>query len=187
MITLFQNKYRIRSTKLKGWDYSHNGMYSVTICTKGRESYFGEIKDKRMKLLKIGETAQKNWQEIPKHFPDVSLDEFIIMPNHIHGIIMINNVETQNFASLHHNQYNYQNKFGPQSKNLSSIIRGFKTGVKKWATMNNIFFQWQPGFYDHIIRNEKSLNEIREYIRINPLKWEFDKNNPGQKGNAEQI
>ena len=111
------------------------------------------------------------------------------MPNHLHGIIVIdkydennrneNNhnpvrVETQNFASL---RDGYANKFGPQSKNLASIIRGFKIGVKKYATINNIDFAWQSRFYDHIIRDKISLNKIREYIQINPKMWERDRNN----------
>ena len=110
------------------------------------------------------------------------LDEFVIMPNHIHGIIMIvenPNVrmqpiaETQNFAFLP----GYKNKFGPQSKNLSSIVRGFKIGVKKYATINNIDFKWQSGFYDHIIRNDHEFSRIQKYILENPLKYETERNN----------
>jgi len=109
------------------------------------------------------------------------------MPNHIHRILEINNnnaivetqnlVETQNFASLQQ-QSTYKNKFGPQSKNLSSIVRGFKIGVTKFVRNNNLLFEWQERFYDHIIRNEKSLIDIRQYILDNPMKWEMDRNNP---------
>ena len=127
-----------------------------------------------MQLLDIGKIALKYWQQIPKHFPFVLLDEYIIMPNHIHGILVIDKpVETQNFASLRNG-----NKFGPQSRNLASIIRGSKIGVKKWAITHNFDFFWQPRYYDHIIRNEESLNRIRQYIRQNPLKWLEDRNNP---------
>jgi len=182
----FKNKYTIKSSRLQGYDYSQNGIYFVTICTKGREHFFGEIENEIMNVSDIGKIANQFWQEIPKHFPFVNLDEFIIMPNHVHGIIEINwniidkpeSVETQNFASLHGVEYKqYKNKFGPQSKNLSSIIRGFKVGVKKYATMNNVNFAWQSRFYDHIIRNDESLNKIREYVITNPKMWERDRNN----------
>jgi len=187
--TLFKNKYQTRSIRLKGWDYSANGKYFVTICTKNRQLFFGNIKNKTMHLSKIGTIASQYWQDISKHCPNVKLYEFIIMPNHVHGIIEIaNRVETQNFASLHDG---YKNKFGPQSKNLSSIIRGFKIGVKKWATMHNENFQWQSSFYDHIIRNDESLDQIRQYIIDNPMQWEFDRNNPDVNGckphNAPRI
>ncbi|MFA4967912.1 MAG: hypothetical protein WC624_06850, partial [Candidatus Margulisiibacteriota bacterium] len=110
-----------------------------------------------------------------------------VMPNHVHGILVIDDdgvfVETQNFASLHPQppppKPLQNNQFGPQSKNLASIIRGFKIGVKKYATMHNIYFAWQSRFYDHIVRNHKSLSRIRKYIVENPMKWENDRNNHG--------
>ncbi len=197
MTDKFKNKYTIQSARLAGYNYSQNGMYFVTICARDREHFFGEVENRKMNLSDIGKIAEQFWQEIPGHFPFVNLDKFVIMPNHIHGIIEINKnenfvetqnlasqngkkaqcvVEAQNFASLR-SDMGYKNKFGPQSKNLSSIVRGFKAGVKKYATMNDIDFQWQSRFYDHIIRNDESLNKIREYIQINPEMWERDRNN----------
>lgn len=168
-----QKQYR-----LKDYDYSSDGFYFVTICTEDREEYFGRIKNYKTWLSQMGQIAQKYWLEIPDHFPFVKLDEFVVMPNHIHGIIVIDNsVGTQNFAFLQI-ENEYQNKFGPQSKNLSSIIRGFKIGVTKYAKNNNIYFAWQSRFHDHIIRNEQELNRIRHYIILNPEKWETDRNNP---------
>ena len=115
------------------------------------------------------------WKKIPEHYPFVNLDAFIIMPNHIHGIIIIDkNVEMQNFASLQY-ENSTSNKFGPQSQNLATLIRGYKAVVKKYATMNNIIFTWQPRFYDRIIRNEFELFNIRKYVVYNPYKWEDDK------------
>ncbi|MDO8741608.1 MAG: hypothetical protein Q7J11_00495, partial [Candidatus Roizmanbacteria bacterium] len=150
--------------------------------TKDREEFFGEIVNNKMHLSKIGEIVQKYWLEILNHFPFIGLDEFIIMPNHVHGIVNIKNViphvETQNFASLQQAKpIKSQNKFGPQSKNLASIIRGFKIGVKKYATIHKIDFTWQSRFYDHIIRNEKSFYYIRKYIKENPINWKDDRNN----------
>ncbi|MBN2096559.1 transposase, partial [Candidatus Peregrinibacteria bacterium] len=121
------------------------------------------------------------WQEIPQHFAHVVLDEWVVMPNHVHGVIIINNhptVETQNVASLRHKRNEWKpNQFGPQSKNVASIIRGFKIGVTKYAHKQKIPFTWQPRFYDRVIRDENELNRIREYIQQNPLKWEWDRNN----------
>jgi REP element-mobilizing transposase RayT len=102
---LFRKEFRIPSARLAEYDYNQPGFYFVTICTKDKKFYFGKIVDYEMVLNDIGKMAQKFWLEIPEHFPHVQLDEFIIMPNHVHGIIYITErispVETQNFASLH--------------------------------------------------------------------------------------
>lgn len=166
----YKGIYRTSSNRLKTWNYANNGCYFVTICTKNRENFLGEIVND-VQLSKLGKISKQCWEEIPMHFPFVKLDEYIVMPNHIHGIIIMSNprnVETQNLVSL-------QNKFGPQSKNLASIIRGFKVGVTKIAKKNNINFYWQKGYYDHIIRNDQSLAEIRQYIIDNPKNWKKDK------------
>jgi putative transposase len=175
----FKNKYRIESVRLQDWDYSQNGYYFVTICIKNREYLFGQIENDKMILSEIGRIAEQCWREIPSHFTIVELDEFAIMPNHIHGIIVITeNVETQHIASL---QRKGPNKFGPQSENLASIVRGFKSGVKKWAMVKRIGFEWQPRFYDRIIRNEEELWNVRNYIQHNHLKWNDDEENPDSK------
>lgn len=180
-MTLFKNKYRIESTRLKGWDYSSPGAYFVTIVTKNHACYFGNVENGDMHLNELGEIAKQCFEKIPEHFPFVSLDVFVIMPNHVHGIIIINDrVETQNFASIPPSS---DNRFGPQSKNLASIVRGYKIGVTKYAKKNNIPFQWQSRYYDHIIRDEKSLNNIRQYIIQNPLNWQTDTDNPVRNTN----
>ena len=177
----YRNKYRIPSTRLNGYDYAQAGYYFITICTKDRIYWFGNIKNSEMIKSKIGEITDKCWLEIPSHFPFVELDKFIIMPNHIHGIIIINEQQIANNkrrdAKFCVSTEEYKNKFGPQSKNLSSIIRGFKIGVKNFTKQNKIDFAWQGRFYDRIIRNEEELNKIRQYIIDNPIRWELDKNN----------
>ena len=164
-----------QSIRLKNYDYASDGYYFVTICTKNKSECFGEIIDGKMVLNEIGKIANQCWLEIPKYFPDAILDEHIIMPNHIHGVIAIEKqnpiVGNENFRSL-------RGWYGAKSRSLSSIIRGFKIGVTKWRHQNNYDFEWQKSFYDRIIRNEKSLDKIREYIRNNPPQWELDRNNP---------
>jgi putative transposase len=197
----YQNKYRITSARAPFWDYGWNAAYFVTICTKNRECWFGEISDGVMELSTIGHIANSCWFEIPNHFPFVELGAHIIMPNHVHGILIINKpddgnddrndgrndgrtVETQNFASLPTKPTELnkpKNKFGPQSKNLASIIRGFKIGVTKNARQINPDFAWQSRYHEHIIRNNKSYQRISEYIINNPDKWDKDTFNPNNK------
>lgn len=128
-----------------------------------------------MHLSELGQHAVNCWLEIPAHFPFVILDRFIIMPNHVHGIIIINKpVETQNLASLQSPSVP-QNQFAPQSQNLASIVRGFKIGVTKQVKQTQINFAWQPRFYDHIIRNQESYLKIAEYTETNPQRWQEDR------------
>jgi REP-associated tyrosine transposase len=175
MTDKFKDIYRTESARLKGWNYASFGHYFVTICEKNRSCVFGDIYDGTVEFTQLGLVAMGCWQGIPEHFPFVDLDSFCIMPNHIHGIIIINSgdsVETQDFASLHVNEPG--NKFGPQSKNLASIVRGFKIGVTKYARANDIDFVWQPRYHDRIIRDEQELFAVRTYIRNNPLEWVSD-------------
>ena len=192
----FQNKYRIPSARASWWNYDSNAAYFITICTKDRIHYFGKVVNGEMHLSAFGKIAQQCWDEIPQHFPFVILDEFVVMPNHIHGIIIIDKmddislpVQTQNIASPSndkksgHNETqdivslhdDTKNKFGPQSQNLASIIRGFKIGVTKFARLTNPNFAWQPRYHDHIIRDQNAHENIANYIRNNPSNWEKDK------------
>lgn len=179
----YQNKYRIASARAQWWDYGWNGAYFITICTKNRQHFFGEIEDGISKLSPVGHFANSCWDEIPKHFPFVKLGEFVVMPNHIHGIVVIDkqderhiNVGTQNFASLQTTiQPKPKNQFGPQSKNLASIIRGFKIGVTKKGRLIHNDFAWQSRFHDHIIRNDAEYQHISDYIINNPTNWKDDK------------
>jgi REP element-mobilizing transposase RayT len=171
--------HKRRSIRLKGYDYSQQGMYFVTVCTHNHHFLFGHIAEERITLNNAGRFTNKCWLEIPEHFPHVALDEFIIMPNHIHGIIIINdiNVGANNYSPLQINQ------FRSPSKTIGSMIRGFKIGVTKWFRANtNVYNVWQRNYYEHIIRNENKLNKIREYIINNPLKWLLDRENPDRKG-----
>ncbi|MCB2194298.1 MAG: hypothetical protein KQH79_00465 [Bacteroidetes bacterium] len=149
--------------------------------TANREHYFGEIVNSEMNLSKIGKIAYEEWLKTPGLRPDMNihLDEFCIMPNHFHAIIGWGDNQccrpTLQCGSTTRSALKLQNiepnKFGPQSKNLGAIIRGFKSSVKTQATVNNINFAWQPNYHDHIIRNEQEFKRIKYYIRNNPKNW----------------
>jgi len=172
----YQGKYRIPSARWAAWDYASNAAYFITICTAQREHYFGTVVSGVMELTPVGQSALDCWNEIPAHFPFIVLDEFVVMPNHVHGILVIDKpaVETQNFASLRASLPSAPNKFGPQSQNLASVVRGYKIGVTKYARQNEIGFAWQDRYHDHVIRNEKEYQRIRQYICDNPRKWADD-------------
>jgi len=153
-------------------------MYFVTICTNNHKHYFGEIVDGTVYLSPLGHVTKDCWLMIPAHFPFVDLDEFIVMPNHLHGIICIDDVETQHAASLQNNQMIPTKTFYHlKPRSLSVIIRSFKSIVTKHIHRQfpMINFAWQSRFYDHVIRNEEELIRVRQYIIENPLKWDVKK------------
>jgi REP element-mobilizing transposase RayT len=166
----FLNKYRNDTTRAPWWDYGSNGIYFVTICTRGRNHYFGEIENDQIVLTPIGLSANDCWYAIPDHFPFVKLGEFVVMPNHVHGIIIIDKKQKAELPKP-------GNRFGPQSQNLASIIRGYKIGVTKSAKTIQSEFGWQSRYYDHIIRDEESLTRISNYIENNIHSWNSDKFN----------
>jgi len=193
----FKSKYRVESTRLRNWDYGTPGFYFITICTRNREHFFGEIENGEMFLNNLGSVANEEWIKNPKIRPDMNLElgEFVVMPNHFHAILIIGE---NNFNSLRNDATNRSgnrrdamhgvstntttndpntasNKFGPQSKNLSSIIRGYKSSVTTYAWKNNMDFAWQSRFYDHIIRSQDEYIRILNYIRNNPANWKNDK------------
>jgi REP-associated tyrosine transposase len=163
-----------KRNRLHGYDYSMPGFYFVTICVKNRQSLFGIIEDNKMILNKIGGIVDECWFDLPNHYENCKLHEFIIMPNHFHGIIEI--VDENYF-----NREKVGNGLKPfPTKALSEIIRGLKTfsSRKINSRQNNFRFQWQKSFYDRIIENENELINIREYIKNNPEMWQIDRNNP---------
>ena len=173
-MSLYNNRYRIESTRLKDWDYSRAGWYFITICTKNREMMFGNISNNRMILNKKGEIVRNSWDDLVNHYSNIKLDAFIIMPNHIHGIIAI----THNVKTGLKPVSTIKNKpVSVKQYTLSEIMRGFKTFSAR--KINQLYNRsgiplWQPRFYDHIIRNNNDLTRIREYIRNNPNKWQND-------------
>jgi len=171
----FKNKYRSKTLRLKSWDYRWNGVYFITICCKDKAYYFGEINDEEMHLSPVGVIADVLWHEIKHHTQNIELDEFVVMPNHIHGILMINNsVETLHATSLQQ-ESKTMSDISPKANSISSIIRSYKSAVTKHAHRLGYEFAWQARFYDHIIRTEASLNQIQQYVINNPQSWKDDK------------
>jgi REP element-mobilizing transposase RayT len=143
--------------------------------------WFGQVKDGTMIRNAVGEIAHTLWKEIPIHHDGVALDEFIFMPNHVHGIIVLTRPDSDvacNVATKH--TTNMMSEISPKSGSLGSIIRSLKSGVANWCHSHGYpDFSWQSKYHDHIIRNKRELNAIRNYIRANPAKWEQERNNSG--------
>ncbi|HPZ03468.1 MAG TPA: hypothetical protein PLH70_03880 [Bacteroidales bacterium] len=192
MTEKFRDKYRIPSTRLQNWDYHWAGTYFITICAHNRENYFGEINNGEMKLSEIGIIAEQEWIKTFKMRPDMNLQmgAFVVMPNHFHSIITIgknkyNNdfgcrdampcVSKNENQNKNENQKTKRNHFGPQSKNLASIIRGFKIGVTTRARHIETYFAWQSLFYDILVRDKRTFDIIETYIKKNPSKWIEDR------------
>ncbi|MGH2568954.1 MAG: transposase [Bacteroidota bacterium] len=167
-----------RSIRLKGYDYSSEGGYFVTICTHNRECLFGEVVEEKMRLNEIGQIVKEEWARTSEIRQEVGLDAFVVMPNHLHGVIIINtdpskemhNVGTHGPASLRR-----------QPRSLGSIVAGFKSAATKRINAHRNSPRmpvWQNRFYEHIIRDEDDRNRIRHYILENPRRWFYDEENP---------
>ncbi len=178
------NIHHRRSIRLKGYDYSQTGMYFITICTQNRECIFGEIVNdgngmKICVLNEYGKIAEKEWIKTAEIRPDVRIDTFVIMPNHLHGIIRIIADSVGAYCNTPRQEelraeVPYASLFKSPSKNIGAIVRGYKASVTK--QINILRNQpgvpvWQRNYYEHIIRDEESYSRISEYIKYNPLKW----------------
>lgn len=175
----YKNKYRIKSARKLNWDYSSKGTYFITICTKNREHFFGEIRNGEMHLTELGEIVKSEWLKTPiiRKDMNIELGEFVIMPNHFHCLITIkyNEYNRPSSQNLEKTTEERINKFGPQKKNVPSIIRGFKSAVTMQARLMKMFdFNWQPRYHDYILRDMEPYDRITNYIRNNPENWEKD-------------
>lgn len=169
-----------KSIRMKGWDYRNEGAYFVTICACQMACIFGRVENSRMILNSWGQIVVKTWLEVPDHFDDVILDEFICMPNHLHMIIWIQYAESlgKRHAFSLHPHTTPQSEIGVASGSLGAIIGSFKSAVTKEINLLRNEKQppiWQPRFHDRIIRNERELSAIRQYIRNNPKNWKEDR------------
>jgi len=186
-MTFDRYQHHRQSTRLAGWDYSSPGRYFITIWVKAGLCYFGRIVNNKVILSKYGRIVEQKWLEIENNRKNIKLDEFIIMPNHLHGIIII----THRIKSVNTSQTDNSNKtrsgrlFRLKANSISSITGQFKSNCKKkiekflqYESMDTPYFSWHRNYHDHIIRSENELKNIRQYILNNPKNWDDDKFNP---------
>jgi len=189
-------KHQRRSIRLKGYDYCQAGAYYVTIVTYQRDLLFGEIVNEEMILNELGKIADECWRAIPDHFPFVELGTYVIMPNHVHGIIWIEEKEGTRRRCVLDDEYRARQRRVPTEPNalmettegfgkpvkgsIPTVVRAYKSAVT--YAVNAVQNQrgavlWQRNYYEHIIRNDRELNNIRRYILNNPLRWQLDRDN----------
>ena len=182
--------HRRRSIRLRDFDYSSAGAYFVTICTFERECLFGEIVDGVMRLSCFGEIVRDEWIRTQTLRSDVELDEFVIMPNHFHAILVINNVGATRWVALD-GPWQSENRAtqrvapttGPVSGSVGAIIGQFKSAATKRINPlrnNPGGAVWQRNYYERVIRTDRELDNIRQYIADNPARWADDENHPGR-------
>jgi REP element-mobilizing transposase RayT len=161
-------QFRRRSIRIKTHNYANNGVYFVTICTYQRELFFN--------VPTLRQIAEQCWINIPHHVSNVELDEWVVMPNHLHGVLFIH-------STMNAPAESFQRGFSPPQKNsLGLIVRTYKGAVTTLCRRaGNLEFRWQRNYYEHIIRNEAELNRIRQYIMGNPSNWETDDENPKRR------
>jgi REP element-mobilizing transposase RayT len=190
----FQNRFRIPSARANWHDYN-GGIYFVTICTKNREHYFGEIcTEPQMQLSQIGQYAYDQFMNVKTHYPYAEIPLFVIMPDHIHAIVIIDgendtcrdvarNVSTsaRNVSTFARNVSTGVNtqmaNISPRKNSLAVVIRGVKSSITHYANENNIPFAWQTRFHDRIIRNQDEFDKISDYIEKNVVNWQNDMGN----------
>ena len=173
-------KHHRQSIRLQGYDYSQVGAYFVTIVTYQRDSLFGEIKNEEMTLSALGKIADECWRAIPEHFPLVESGAYVIMPNHVHGVLIITD-NGRGAAMLRPNNDN-PHKINVKPGSLGAMVRSYKSAVSYRANKQlNMTGIWQRNYYEHIIRNEKEMDNIWRYIESNPAQWEEDEENPNRR------
>ncbi|MDD5457784.1 MAG: transposase [Phycisphaerae bacterium] len=182
-MTYDPNKHQRRSIRLREYDYSQPGAYFLTICSHEHQCLFGHIVDTEMKLNDLGLAVQSSWLDIPNHYHYVELDEFVIMPNHLHAIVVLQDTVGAGFKPAPNTVGDEDVKRAgfkpaPTRHSLGEIVRAFKTfSARHINKIKNTPGKpiWQRNYFEHIIRNEESLNKIRNYIMNNPRNWTADK------------
>jgi len=175
-MTYDPDKHQRRSIRLQGYDYTQAGVYFVTICTQSCACLFGEAADGEMRLNDAGQMVEQWWGKLNNKFPGLETDEYVVMPNHFHGIIIIVGADLRVCPNpgAHTGAPLPQIVQWLKTMTTNEYIRRVKSD--EWHPFSGKL--WQRNYFDHIIRNEESLNRIREYIMNNPAQWEFDRENP---------
>ena len=191
-------RHHRRSIRLKGYDYAQAGAYFVTICAAERARVFGEIQDGEVRLSEIREAVAACWDAIPAHFPDVDLDGFVVMPNHVHGIVVLtapteptevtptraDSTRANPTRATHASPLQGGTPRGPGARSVGAIVGSFKAAVSRQVNAQGGALGavlWQRGYYEHVIRNERELDRIRAYIEANPARWAEDLENPDRR------
>lgn len=171
-----------RSIRLKGFDYSQAGNYFVTICSHNRHFLFGKIAAGETRLSRIGQLVTECWYEIPRHFPGVELPAIVVMPNHIHGLLLLYK-RARHAVPLHSAIPAVEAFSEPVERSLPTILRSFKGAVTRRVreTLGRDIQVWQRGYFERVIRNGKEFGLAQNYILQNPIRWEFDRENPFRK------
>jgi putative transposase len=174
LMTIRLETHRRRSIRLQNYDYALAGAYFMTMVTQDRKCLFGEIVEGEMRLNELGRTAQNEWEKSAQIRKEVELDAFVVMPNHVHAVIMITDGTGRATGRS-------PLQTGPSRRSLGALVGGFKSVVTR--SINELRGSpgrpvWQRNFFEHVIRNEDSLNRIRQYILDNPTRWKFDRENP---------
>jgi len=187
-MTLFQNKYRIESTRLKGWDYTSDGYYFVTLCIKNRDHTLGQIENGKMILNKYGIIVEQCWFDLPNHYTNIRLDAFVVMPDHVHAIVIIDNnggmvendgvVLNVDMGLKPVSTFNTTTDLTIKKRHgLFEFIRALKTfsarRINELRQSQGISV-WQSRFHDRIIRNPIEYYHIKHYINKNPQRWKND-------------
>lgn len=192
---LYRDRYRIPSARLSYHDYTSSGWYFVTICTGVRFPWFGYIRNGIMCVNDVGSLAYRCWQDIPNHYAHVILDAFVVMPDHMHGVIRIinhgdgahhrNGIHAYrrdvacNVSTSERKTKNVFSAISPKPQSLPAIIRSYKSAVTRRVHITgHPHFQWQPRFYDRIIRSHRELQYVRKYIINNPKNYHKQKPSP---------
>jgi REP element-mobilizing transposase RayT len=166
------------SLRLPGYDYRSQGAYFVTVITAKRACVLGEVVDDSAHPNEIGRIVARTWREIPDHFPHVHLDEFVVMPNHLHGILVLGEA----VGAKHASPLQPGRPRGTSRGSVSAVVQAFKSSsarlVKRVSSTTPEGPFWQRGFYDRIIRDQGELERLRDYIVTNPLRWALDRENP---------
>jgi putative transposase len=178
------SKKRRRSIRLRGYDYTRPGAYAITISSLRGDHSFGQVLDGEMRLNVYGEIVRDCWKEIPAHFPHATLDTFVVMPNHLHGIILIEERvhDGGGFPRRGTACRAPTEQFGkPVPGSLPTMVRSFKSAVTRRINQQRGTVGgrvWQQGYYEHVIRDQQELDKFRRYILENPLKWDLDRESP---------
>jgi REP element-mobilizing transposase RayT len=174
---------RRRSIRLKGYDYTSAGAYFVTVCTHRREALFGEVADGTMGLNDYGRLVTSAWEELPNHHSGLVLDAFVVMPNHVHGIVVLDRQGRPFDPGVVGAGFKPAPTAPPPARRhgLPEIVRAFKTFSARRINERRRMMGhpvWQRGYYEHVVRDDRSLRRIIEYIIANPLHWAEDRENP---------